>query len=105
MQVYRGMDIGTAKPSAAERAEVPYHLLDLADPSDDFALPDFQAAMVDALAGIEARGHRGSSPRSSPSSRPNPTRPPCTPGWSSSTPWPPDAWNRPTGAVWSGRWR
>jgi tRNA dimethylallyltransferase len=58
MQVYRGMDIGTAKPSAAERAEVPYHLLDLADPSDDFALPDFQAAMVDALAGIEARGHR-----------------------------------------------
>jgi tRNA dimethylallyltransferase len=58
MQVYRGMDIGTAKPSAAEREEVPYHLLDLADPSDDFALPDFQEAMADALAGIEARGHR-----------------------------------------------
>jgi tRNA dimethylallyltransferase len=58
MQVYRGMDIGTAKPSAAERAEVPYHLLDLADPSEDFALPDFQQAMADALAGIEGRGHR-----------------------------------------------
>ena len=58
MQVYRGMDIGTAKPSAAERAEVPYHLLDLADPDHDFSLPEFQVAMADALAGIEARGHR-----------------------------------------------
>jgi tRNA dimethylallyltransferase len=58
MQVYRGMDVGTAKPTAAERAEVPYHLLDLADPSEDFALPDFQQAMAATLAGIEARGHR-----------------------------------------------
>lgn len=58
MQVYRGMDIGTAKPSAAERAEVPYHLLDLAEPDHDFSLPEFQAAMAEALAGIEARGHR-----------------------------------------------
>ena len=58
MQVYRGMDIGTAKPTPAERAEVPYHLLDLADPSEDFALPDFLAAMATALAGIEERGHR-----------------------------------------------
>jgi len=58
MQVYRGMDIGTAKPSAVERAEVPYHLLDLADPDHDFSLPEFQATMADALAGIEGRGHR-----------------------------------------------
>jgi len=58
MQVYRGMDIGTAKPSPAERAEVPYHLLDLADPDHDFSLPEFQGAMAEALAGIEARGHR-----------------------------------------------
>lgn len=57
-QVYRGMDIGTAKPSAAERDEVPYHLLDLADPGHDFSLSEFQAAMADALAGIEGRGHR-----------------------------------------------
>ena len=35
MQVYRGMDIGTAKPTAAEQAEVPHHLLDLADPDED----------------------------------------------------------------------
>ncbi|HEY8058788.1 MAG TPA: tRNA (adenosine(37)-N6)-dimethylallyltransferase MiaA [Acidimicrobiales bacterium] len=58
MQVYRGMDIGTAKPSAAERAEVPYHLLDLAEPDHDFTLSEFQAAMAAALAEIEGRGHR-----------------------------------------------
>ena len=58
MQVYRGMDIGTAKPTAAEQAEVPHHLLDLADPGEDFTVAGFQAAMADALADIEARGHR-----------------------------------------------
>jgi tRNA dimethylallyltransferase len=58
MQVYRGMDIGTAKPSAAERAEVPYHLLDLADPDHDFTLSEFQAAMAAAVSEIEDRGHR-----------------------------------------------
>ncbi|MDQ1373114.1 MAG: tRNA dimethylallyltransferase [Actinomycetota bacterium] len=58
MQVYRGMDIGTAKPTAAERAEVPHHLVDVADPSEDFTLTRFQAAARDVLAGIEARGHR-----------------------------------------------
>jgi len=58
MQVYRGMDVGTAKPNAAEQAEVPCHLIDLADPSDDFSLARFQAAAAAALAGIESRGHR-----------------------------------------------
>jgi tRNA dimethylallyltransferase len=58
MQVYRRMDVGTAKPTAAERAEVPHHMLDLAEPWDDFAVADFQAAVRAALAGIEARGHR-----------------------------------------------
>ena len=58
MQVYRGMDIGTAKPSPAERAEVPHHLLDLVDPSEDWSVTRFQAAAEEALAGIEARGHR-----------------------------------------------
>lgn len=56
MQVYRGMDIGTAKPTAAERAEVPHHLIDIADPSEDHNLPRFLHAARDALAGIEARG-------------------------------------------------
>ena len=58
MQVYRGMDIGTAKPTAAERAEVPHHLLDIADPSEEFTVSRFQAAFAEALAGIEGRGHR-----------------------------------------------
>ncbi len=58
MQVYRGMDIGTAKPTPAERAEVPHHLIDLVDPDEDFTVARFQAAFRDALAGIEARGHR-----------------------------------------------
>jgi len=59
MQVYRGMDIGTAKPSPDERAEVAHHLLDLADPAEDWSVTRFQAAATEALAGIEARGHRG----------------------------------------------
>jgi len=42
MTVYRGMDIGTAKATPAERAEVPYYLLDLADPSEEFTVAAFQ---------------------------------------------------------------
>ena len=58
MGVYHGMDLGTAKPSPDERVEVPCHLLDLADPSEDFSVSRFQAAAAEALAGIEARGRR-----------------------------------------------
>lgn len=58
MQVYRGMDIGTAKPSPAERAEVVHHLIDVADPDEDFTVARFQRAAGDALAAIEGRGHR-----------------------------------------------
>jgi tRNA dimethylallyltransferase len=58
MQVYRGMDIGTAKPSAADQAAVPHHLLDLVDPGEDFTVARYQAAAQAALAGIEARGSR-----------------------------------------------
>lgn len=58
MQVYRGMDIGTAKPSAAERAEVPHHLLDLVEPSADFSVAEFQLAVVGALSGIAERRRR-----------------------------------------------
>jgi len=56
MQVYRRMDIGTAKPTAADRAEVAHHCLDLAEPSDDFAVTDFTAAARAALHEIEQRG-------------------------------------------------
>ncbi|PLS76177.1 MAG: tRNA (adenosine(37)-N6)-dimethylallyltransferase MiaA [Actinobacteria bacterium] len=58
MQVYRGMDVGTAKPTAEQRAEFPHHLLDLADPSEDYSVAQFQAAARAALGAIEARGHR-----------------------------------------------
>ena len=58
MQVYRGMDVGTAKATAAEQAEVPHHLLDLAEPAEDYSVARFQAAAADAIAAIEGRGHR-----------------------------------------------
>ena len=50
-QVYRGMDIGTAKPTAAERAAVPHHLIDIADPADRYSAGRFRG---DALRAIEA---------------------------------------------------
>ena len=58
MQVYREMDIGTAKPTAAEQTETPCHLLDLADPSEDFSVARFQTAAAAVVAAIEGRGHR-----------------------------------------------
>ena len=58
MQVYRGMDIGTAKPSPAERARVPHHLLDLVDPACDFTVAEFQREYRLAVAAIAERGTR-----------------------------------------------
>lgn len=58
MQVYRGMDIGTAKPSESERAAVVHHLVDVADPDDDWSVARMQAGARAALRDIEARGHR-----------------------------------------------
>jgi len=58
MQVYRGMDIGTAKPTPAERAEVPHHLLDLLQPWEEATVAWFQREAQAAVAAIEARGHR-----------------------------------------------
>jgi len=58
MTVYRGMDIGTAKPSPAARAEVPHHLLDLVDPAQEFTVSQFQQAARAALAAIDEHGHR-----------------------------------------------
>ncbi len=49
MLVYRGMDIGTAKPTPAEQASVPHHLLDLAEPSERFTVARFQAAATEVL--------------------------------------------------------
>ena len=58
MALYRGMDIGTAAPTAADRAEVPHHLLDLVDPTEDFTVSDFQVAAREALVGMADRGSR-----------------------------------------------
>jgi len=52
MLVYRGMDIGTAKPTPAQRAAVPHHLLDLAEPSERFTVARFQRAAGDVLPGV-----------------------------------------------------
>jgi tRNA dimethylallyltransferase len=58
MSVYRGMDLATAKPTIAQRREVPYHLLDLVEPSEEFTVAEFQRAARDARATIELAGHR-----------------------------------------------
>ncbi|MEY2472845.1 MAG: tRNA dimethylallyltransferase, partial [Actinomycetota bacterium] len=58
MCVYRGMDVGTAKPSAAERAEVPHHLIDIVEPSDDYTVSRFQSDCANAVRDIEQRGKR-----------------------------------------------
>jgi tRNA dimethylallyltransferase len=58
MQVYRGMDIGTAKPSPAERAEIPHHLIDLVEPTHDFTVAEFQVAYTSVVEAIGERRHR-----------------------------------------------
>jgi tRNA dimethylallyltransferase len=58
-QVYRGMDIGTAKPSPAERAAVPHHLIDLVEPTESYSAGRFR---VDAIAAVEAILSRGTLP-------------------------------------------
>lgn len=56
-QIYRGMDIGTAKPDAAIRARVPHHLLDLLDPTEIYSAARFVEDAQAAIAAIRARGH------------------------------------------------
>lgn len=56
--VHRGMDVGTAKPTREERAEVPHHLLDLIDPGEPFTVRDLQRRFDEAAASVRARGRR-----------------------------------------------
>ncbi|MGP8163072.1 MAG: tRNA (adenosine(37)-N6)-dimethylallyltransferase MiaA [Acidimicrobiales bacterium] len=56
--VYRGLDIGTAKPTSAERLGVTWHLVDVCDPDEEFSVARFQSAARAAIGGIEDRGHR-----------------------------------------------
>jgi len=58
MQVYRGMDIGTAKPTAAERDEIPHHMIDLVDADTEFAVAEFQHHYGDVLDNLGARGRQ-----------------------------------------------
>jgi tRNA dimethylallyltransferase len=56
LQVYRGLDVGSAKASAAERAEVPHHVIDLVDPDQDFSAADFVRHARAAIDDVTARG-------------------------------------------------
>ncbi len=56
MLVYRDMDIGTAKPSLEERAEVPHHLIDVVRPDEAFSVSDYLRLAEEAIAGVLARG-------------------------------------------------
>ncbi|WP_416172275.1 tRNA (adenosine(37)-N6)-dimethylallyltransferase MiaA [Actimicrobium sp. CCC2.4] len=54
--VYRGMDIGTAKPTAAERAAAPHHLIDILDPAESYSAMQFRTATLQLISEILARG-------------------------------------------------
>jgi hypothetical protein len=55
-QVYRGMDIGTAKPPAAVRTAVPHHLVDVCDPAEHYSAARFRDDALRAIEGIRGRG-------------------------------------------------
>ncbi|MCL4465754.1 MAG: tRNA (adenosine(37)-N6)-dimethylallyltransferase MiaA [Chloroflexi bacterium] len=55
-QIYKYMDVGTAKPSAAERAAVPHHLVDFVSPDEPYTLADYQRDAYAAIGGIANRG-------------------------------------------------
>jgi len=56
LQVYRGLDVGSAKPGAADRAAVPHHMIDVVDPDQDFSAADYGRMGRAAIAEIHARG-------------------------------------------------
>lgn len=55
-QVYRYMDIGTNKPSPAERASVPHHVIDVVEPDEDFSLAMYHQLAIEALKAIQQKG-------------------------------------------------
>lgn len=56
MQLYRGMDIGTAKPTITEQSGVPHHLMDILDPVESFSVADYKKAATTAIQDIFSRG-------------------------------------------------
>ena len=57
-QIYRRLDIGSAKPTAAQRALVPHHVLDVVEPDEPFDCARYRQLAVDAIADITRRGQR-----------------------------------------------
>ena len=57
MQIYRGMDIGTAKPTREEMEGIPHHMLDVADPREAYSVAMYQQQAEQAMGDIAARGH------------------------------------------------
>lgn len=57
MQVYKGMDIGSAKITRGEMENIPHHLIDILDPAEEFNVVLFQKLAMQAIEGIESRGH------------------------------------------------
>lgn len=58
LQVYRGLSIGTAKPSPEEMEEIPHHLVDILDPAERFSAGDFARRAREAISDIESRGKK-----------------------------------------------
>jgi tRNA dimethylallyltransferase len=58
MTLYRGMDIGTAKPTLAEREGIPHHLIDVLDPWEEASVAQYRARALETVGAIEARGRR-----------------------------------------------
>jgi tRNA dimethylallyltransferase len=56
MLVYRGMDIGTAKPSREDREKIPHHMIDIAEPTADFSVFDYRTKVLELLALPESQG-------------------------------------------------
>ena len=57
MQLYRGMDIGTAKPNLAERGQVPHHMLDIICPNEEYSCSDYARDAAEIISQIESRGN------------------------------------------------
>ncbi len=58
MQIYRGMDIGTAKPTKEELARVRHHMIDIADPTENFSVADFTAKAKECISDVQKRGKK-----------------------------------------------
>lgn len=58
MAIYRGMDIGTAKPTTAQRERVPHHMLDLRDPNEEFSLSNYVEMAQQVVAEVRTRGRQ-----------------------------------------------